>query len=345
MRAVVFEAFGGPLEVRQVPDPTPAPDGVVIQVAANGICRSDWHGWMGHDSDVQLPHVPGHELAGTVVATGSQVRRWQVGDRVTVPFACGCGSCSTCRAGDLHICEDYFQPGFTAWGSFAELVAIRYADLNLVRLPDELDFVTAASLGCRFSTAFRAVIQQGAIQAGESLVVFGCGGVGLSAVMIGLAAGAQVIAVDRRAEPLQMAATWGADTVISADRTATIETLREKTRGGAHVTIDAIGSGEVGLTALQVLRRRGRHVHVGLLLGSEFQPRVALERVIAHELTLVGSHGMPSHAYPPMLQLIQQGRLRPAELIGARVSLDQAGEVLQSMGNYHTVACTVIDRF
>ena len=151
MKAVVYEAFGELPCIRTVPDPTPPEDGVVVQVEANGICRSDWHGWMGHDTDVKLPHVPGHELAGVVVAAGDQARRRWVGERVTVPFAVGCGVCPECLAGNQHICQDYFQPGFTGWGSFAEYVALPHADANLVVLPPALSFVDAAGLGCRFS--------------------------------------------------------------------------------------------------------------------------------------------------------------------------------------------------
>ncbi|MFD1380190.1 alcohol dehydrogenase catalytic domain-containing protein [Fodinicurvata halophila] len=167
MKAVVFEQFGKTPEVRTVPDPEPAPQGVVIKVEATGLCRSDWHGWMGHDPDVTLPHVPGHELAGTVAAVGALVTRWTGGERVTVPFVGGCGQCPECHSGNHQVCERQFQPGFTAWGSFAEFVAIDYADTNLIALPDELGFDVAASLGCRFATAFRAVVDQGRVQPGN----------------------------------------------------------------------------------------------------------------------------------------------------------------------------------
>jgi D-arabinose 1-dehydrogenase-like Zn-dependent alcohol dehydrogenase len=96
VRALVYDDFAGPLTVRDVPDPEPPPAGVVVRVGATGVCRSDWHGWQGHDPDVRLPHVPGHELAGTVVASGPDVRRARVGDRVTVPFVCACGRCPRC---------------------------------------------------------------------------------------------------------------------------------------------------------------------------------------------------------------------------------------------------------
>ena len=98
---------------------------------------------------------------------GKQVTRWRAGDRVTVPFVGGCGHCFECHSGNHQVCEQQFQPGFTAWGSFAEYVAIDYADTNLVRLPDEMEFATAASLGCRFVTSFRAIVDQGRVQAGR----------------------------------------------------------------------------------------------------------------------------------------------------------------------------------
>ena len=243
MRALVFEQFQGPVVIRQVPDPKPPLDGVLIRVKATGICRSDWHGWMGHDPDVRLPHVPGHEFAGVVEEVGAKVRNWQPGDRVTVPFAVGCGLCPQCVAGNQHICDDYFQPGFTAWGSFAEIVAIPHADTNLVRLPEELDFVESASLGCRFVTSFRAVVAQGRVAANDWVVVHGCGGVGLSAIMIAHALGAKVIGVDVRANALAYGRTLGATYVLDGARhSEVVGAIRELTGGGAHVSIDALGS-------------------------------------------------------------------------------------------------------
>src|SRR3954452_2137446 len=189
MRAVVFEQYGEPARVREVPDPEPVEHGVVVRVEATGLCRSDWHGWQGHDPDITLPHVPGHELAGVVEAVGARVTGARPGDRVTVPFVCACGTCPACAVGYQQVCERQTQPGFTHWGSFAQYVALDHADVNLVAVPQELSFATAASLGCRFATAFRAVVRQGRAAAGEWVAVHGCGGVGLSAVMIAAASG------------------------------------------------------------------------------------------------------------------------------------------------------------
>jgi alcohol dehydrogenase len=346
MRAAFYTAFKGALTVENLPDPRPAPDGVVIRVEANGICRSDWHGWMGHDADIHLPHVPGHELAGIVEEVGSEVRRWRKGDRVTVPFAVGCGSCPQCQAGDQHICDDYFQPGFTAWGSFAQYVAIRYADVNLVRLPEEIDFVTAASLGCRFITSFRAVVDQGRLKPGEWVVVHGCGGVGLSAVMIAAAMGANVVGVDIRAESLGMAQTAGAAHVLNAaDESDLIEAVHELTGGGAHLSLDALGSLQTCRNSVLSLRKRGRHVQVGLMAADDSNPPLPMGKVIGMELELLGSHGMQAHRYPPMLEMIQAGSLAPGSLVSRTVTLDESLAVLSRMGEFKDPGVIVIDSF
>ena len=106
----------------------------------------------------------------------------------------GCGRCEQCTGGQQQICDNYFQPGFTAWGAFAEFVALPFADTNLVRLPDEMTFEEAAVLGCRFITAYRGIIGQGKLQPGQWVAIYGCGGVGLSAILIARAAGALPIA-------------------------------------------------------------------------------------------------------------------------------------------------------
>lgn len=329
MRAVVFEQFGETPTVREVEDPRPTADGVVVAVEATGVCRSDWHAWRGHDPDVTLPHVPGHELAGYVVATGNQVRRWKPGDRVTVPFVCACGTCAQCAAGNQQICDHQFQPGFTAWGSYAELVALDHADVNLVRLPEDFDAVTAAALGCRFGTAYRALLRQGELSAGQWVAVHGCGGVGLSAVMIAVAAGARVVAVDLSPEALELARRLGAEaTVSSADAAGSV---RELTGGGAHLSLDCVGQPATCAASVASLRKRGTHVQVGLLPPERGIPPVPMHRVIADELRIVGSHGIAAHEYPGMLAFVARSGLDLAGLIGRRIGLDEAPSALREL--------------
>jgi alcohol dehydrogenase len=344
MKAVLFKEFGGSLDCVEVPDPTPTRTGVVIKVAASGICRSDWHGWMGHDADIRLPHVPGHELAGVIEAVGSDVTRFRPGDRVTVPFVSGCGRCEQCARGQQQICSAQFQPGFTAWGSFAEFVAIDYADINLVRVPESLDLVVAASLGCRFATSFRAIVDQAKVQPGEWVAVHGCGGVGLSAVMIAHAMGGRVIAIDIDQTKLDFARRLGAEVgVLAVDdvRTAIVE----HTKGGAHVSMDALGSRATCYNSIACLRPQGRHVQVGLMLGAHADPPVPMGLVIAKELQVMGSHGMQAHRYGAMLDLILTGRLQPSRLIDRTIPLTEAPAVLAAMDSFRSAGITVIDDF
>ncbi|MBK9138420.1 MAG: zinc-dependent alcohol dehydrogenase family protein [Verrucomicrobia bacterium] len=344
MRAIFYEQFAGLLQVRTLPDPVPPPDGVVVRVEATGICRSDWHGWMGHDPDIRLPHVPGHELAGTIAAVGPEVRRWRVGDRVTTPFAMGCGRCPQCLAGEQQICDDYFQPGFTAWGSFAEWVALPHADTNLVRLPDELDFRSAASLGCRFVTSYRAVVQQGRVAAGEWVAVHGCGGVGLAAVMIATAAGANVVAVDVKSAALALARRLGARAGLDASREGDVPAaIRDLTAGGAHLSLDALGSRTTCRNSVLCLRKRGRHVQVGLMLAADLDPPVPMHVVIARELELLGSHGLAAHAYPALLEMIRAGRLNPGQLVQRTVGLEESITALTGLGEFRGVGVTVLE--
>src|SRR3990172_3754004 len=346
MRAAYYEAFQQPLSLQDLPEPAPSDHGVVIRVGASGLCRSDWHGWMGHDPDIQPPHVPGHEFAGVIAALGKEVRTWRVGERVTVPFVCACGTCAQCLSGNHQVCERQTQPGFTHWGSFAEYVAIDHAEVNLVRLPDDLDDVTAASLGCRFATSFRAVVDQARLAAGEWVAVHGCGGVGLSAVMIAQAVGANVVAVDITEEKLALARSLGAVAAVNSTEVEdVVAAVLEITGGGAQVSLDALGSPQTCFHSVANLRRRGRHVQVGLMTGDHQNSAIPMNLVIARELAILGSHGMQAHRYPELLAMIRAGRLHPDRLGGKRITLEQSLEALVRMDSFSGSGVTVIDRF
>lgn len=346
MKAAVFTQFRAPLTISDVPDPAAPDDGVVLAVDATGICRSDWHGWQGHDPDIKLPHVPGHELAGTIVEVGKDIRNWKRGDRVTMPFVAGCGHCMPCLTGNQQVCDHQFQPGFTGWGSFAEFVAIHYADMNLVRLPDTMDSVTAASLGCRFATAFRALEAQAKVRAGEWVAIHGCGGVGLSAIMIAASMGARIIATDIQDDKLAMARQLGADIVINAREVPdVVSAILDATGGGAQVSMDALGSRQTCFNSIACLAKRGRHVQVGLMLADQRHPEIPMDLVIARELEIYGSHGIQAHRYGVLLGMVASGKLHPERLITGRISLAQGVEFLQKMDRFPGTGINVITTF
>ena len=346
MKAVLYEAFSEHPRVVSVSDPTPEPHGAVVKVMATGVCRSDWHGWVGHDPDIRLPHVPGHELAGIIEAVGKDVTLWKRGDRVTVPFVSGCGACPQCHSGNHQVCDHQFQPGFTHWGSFAEYVSLHRADINLVRLPETLDFATAASLGCRFVTSFRAIVDQAKVSPGQWVAVHGCGGVGLSAIMIANALGANVIAVDIADQKLELARSVGAVATVNASKAANVvEAVMEISKGGAHVSVDALGHATTSFNSISNLRKRGKHIQVGLMLAENSTPKIPMGKVIAHELEILGSHGMQAHRYDAMLAMIQFGKLSPEKLIGKTISLEQSVDALMNMGKFEATGVTVVTEF
>jgi alcohol dehydrogenase len=346
MKAVLYESFFERPQVRIVPDPVPVDHAVVVKVMATGLCRSDWHGWQGHDPDIRLPHVPGHELAGHVVAVGKDVVRWRTGDRVTVPFVGGCGRCPQCHSGNHQVCDNQFQPGFTHWGSFAEYVSIHFADINLVRLPEWLDFATAASLGCRFATSFRAVVDQGKVAAGQWVAVHGCGGVGLSAIMIANALGAEVVGIDIAEEKLALAKSLGARvTVNAAVETNIIDAVRAITGGGAHVSIDALGHSATCFNSISVLRKRGKHIQVGLMVDEHSTPKIPMNKVLSDELEILGSHGMQAWRYDSLLAMIESKKLTPERLIGKTISLEDSIDALVNMDRFDGSGVTVITQF
>lgn len=348
MRALTYAAFGATPVVATLPDPTPPPGGAVVRVLASGLCRSDWHGWMGHDSDIAtFPHVPGHELAGVVEAVGQGVDAGWLGRAVTAPFVFACGACAVCHAGAGQVCPNQRQPGFTDPGSFAELVVVHAAATNLVALPEGLDPAMAAGLGCRVATAYRAVAARAAVSGGESVVVIGAGGVGLAAVAVARSRGARVCAVDVSAASLDRALDQGADEVVDASigPDKVVAAVAHWSGGGADVSIDALGSPEACRTGILSLARRGRHVQVGLLPPAAGRADIPMERVIGWELDVLGSHGMAAADYPALLDDVTSRRLDLRGLLapGEPLGLEDAGAALVAMGSTPSRGIVVVD--
>lgn len=351
MVAAVYRDFGGPIRIERVATPVAPPGGVLLQVKATGVCRSDWHGWKGHDSDIVdhgLPFVPGHELSGVVVACGAGVTRFREGDRVACPFILSCGACRECSRGRATICEDQAQPGFTMFGSFAEFVSIPRAERNLSALPEAVSFAEAAALGCRTTTAFRAIVQRGQLAAGQTLAVFGCGGVGLSSVLVAVAVGARVIAVDTSAAARAKAEALGA--CASVDASGSAEATRASVLAltphgaGADVSVDAAGFASTCEAACWCVRRGGRVVQVGLPLSAP-APQVPMARVANREVEVLGSHGLAADDMPAILAMVASGKLQVRQLIERECSLAEGCKALEAMDTGSPLGITVVTRF
>ena len=352
MIAAVYHEFGGPIRLEQVARPVCPPDGVVIQVHATGVCRSDWHGWKGHDSDIRthgLPFCPGHEVSGVVVEASDCCRdQFPLDTRVAVPFILSCGTCHYCLCGRSTVCQDQRQPGFTQWGSFAEYLAIPRAQRNLCRIPDNVSYSQAAALGCRFATAYRAVLQQGRVQANDVVAVFGCGGLGLSCIMLAVAQGcAKVIAVDVSAAALRKALELGATHTVQADDDDTnSERIRQgidslTNQEGADVCIEASGYASACENAIHCTRRAGRMVQVGLVAG---EVNVPMTLVTGRELEIVGSHGFAADILPDLLNMVASRKLDPDRLIDRKVTLEEGAQAIQDMDHGSPVGITMVTK-
>ena len=340
MRAAVYERFEGQIDVVDVPDPSPRPDEAVVEVTAVGLCRSDYHGWHGTDPDIVCPHVGGHEFVGRVVAVGNAVQRVRMGDRIMVPFVCGCGECEPCRRGHHQVCRRQEQPGFTRWGAFAQYTTIPFADVNAVHVPEAVSDEAAALVGCRVSTAYRGVIEQGRLAAGEVLVVHGCGGVGLAAVAFGHALGARVVAVDVSADALALARAVGADDLLDASGVAAVDEAIHELTGGAHVSVECLGHAVTATNSVRCLRPLGRHVQIGLFPSPTAD--FPISRVIRDELEVLGVHGLSASRIPQVLAMVADGRIDPTAVVRQRLTIDDIPAALPAMGRFASPGVSLV---
>lgn len=349
MRAAQIIEHKKPLRIGDVPDPTPGPHDVIVRVEASGVCRSDWHAWMGDwkwlGLSPQLPIIPGHEMGGVVEEVGKEVKNFRPGDRVTTPFHEGCSYCSNCLSGHSNRCDHLQIFGFGHDGAYAEYVKVPNGDFNLVLLPDEVDSLTAAAIGCRYMTGYHGVVRSN-IKPGNWLVVHGAGGVGLSAIQVANAVGAQVIAIDVDDSKLEMARKEGAVATVNAKNDHVVKAIKEITRGGAHASIEALGIQETIINSVRCLRKGGRHVQIGLTTQNEAGlAQLPIDAITSMELEIVGSLGNPLTDYDGLLALIAQGKLNPKSLVSREIALNEVTDVLNDMTNYKTYGFNVITKF
>jgi alcohol dehydrogenase len=355
MKAAVFHGAEEPLQIEDVDRPTASEDQVVVETEACGICRSDWHAWKGDWSWIGVMPtdglVFGHEPAGTVVEVGDNVDRVREGDTVTVPFNLSDGTCRQCRSGRGNICEQMVPLGFLkmAPGAFAEQFPVRQADHNVVKLPDGVDPVHVAGLGCRFATSFHGMVHRVDVTAGDWVAVHGCGGVGLSAIHIADALGANVVAVDIMDEKLTKAEELGADETINAtevkDVPQEVKRYTESSRG-MDVSVDALGVAETCQNAVNSLGKGGQHLQIGLTTSEEGgEVSLPVDQMVMDEREFYGSFGMPPNEYEEIFRMMERGKIDPGKIVTETVSLEEVPGMIEGMGDYDTVGIPVCNQF
>lgn len=341
MKAVLLEEFNKDLVVTTLPDPELTPDGVILKIMANGICRSDWHIWQGHWKGIRTPLVMGHEFTGVIEEVGKDVKKFKKGDRVIVPFSMACGNCEYCLDGHGQICQERQSAGITFNGGYGEYAYIPKADINLAHLPEEIDFVSAAAMGCRFATAFHGVVNQAKVGAGEWVMVSGCGGVGLAALQFSVALGANVICVDIDDRKLELAKSLGASYVINSKEGHVVEQVLDLTKGGVNVSVDALGHEEIFTNSISSLKKKGRHLQIGIT-PDNVKFGVDIRNLVNFEYEIIGSRGMPPQKFPYMLNMVKNNRINPGNLVTETISPEQVNDTLKSMGSFDNLGITVL---
>ena len=328
MKAARITKFKEDLSIETVADPQCPENGVVLELLACGVCRSDFHGWSGEHPKVKPGDILGHEYCGVVVEAGKEAQH-KIGDRLIAPFILGCGTCTSCQTGFSNSCNSALTPGFGMPGAYAQYIAVPF-DHNLVHLPSKIEPKLAAGLGCRVTTAWHALTDRANVRIGEWVAVHGTGGIGLSVLLLAKMLGARVIAVDVVDEKLAYAKSLGADVCINATKDNVVEAIMDATGGGAHVSVEALGISQTTNASVECLRNLGRHVHIGMPAGDGFMS-INLRAIYSKQLSFFGSRGMPSWKYPSLLEMIELDKVDLTPLVSREISLSGASAELRAM--------------
>lgn len=319
MRAAMFTGGGKPLELRIVPRPTPGPGELLVRVVACGLCHSDLH-YLDHGTPTfkAPPLILGHEISGTVVDVGLGVSPERIGEGVVLSSISTCGACIACRGGRENQCAEQRMIGNSVDGGLTEYVVWPARDAFTV--PPELPLEDASVIADALTTAYHAVVRRGRLVAGQTVAIFGCGGVGLSAVQVAALTGARVMAIDIDPKKLALARAFGAELTYDASDPDLVKALKRATAGGPDLAIEAIGKPDVQEQALSVIRTGGRLV----LLGFAAKPMsVQGGRVTFRELEIIGTLGCRNVDFPIVIDLVRRGKLAITPLVSHRHRLEE----------------------
>ncbi len=339
MRAAVFHEVGQELVIEEVPTPKPAKGEALIKIAACGVCHTDLH-YIDHGVPTfkKPPLILGHEASGIVAELGEGVKGWDKGDRVLIPAVISCGNCEFCLSERENICENLIMFGNNVDGAFAEYIVAPAKDL--IRLPETLDLKKSSIIADAVSTPYHAVKNRGQVKSGDKVVVIGCGGVGINVVQIAAAKGALVYAVDISNKKLEMAKSLGAHkTINAADDTDFIKKLKKETGGGFEIAFEAIGNPLTISQGYSLLKKGGRLVVIGYTAEEMmFSPA----RLMYYELEIVGSLGCRSVDYLPLIEMVEQGKIKLEPLITGEYPLDNINDAFNALRNGEALRSIIV---
>jgi 6-hydroxycyclohex-1-ene-1-carbonyl-CoA dehydrogenase len=328
MRAAVFYGPNQPLKLEEVETPAPKPGEILVKVAACGVCHTDLH-YLDHGVPTykKPPMILGHECSGTVAELGEGVETFKKGDKLLLPAVLTCGVCDFCRTGRENICEKMIMFGNHVDGAYAEYVIAPAKDV--FRLPEEIPLQEGSIIADAISTPFHAVKNRGEVRPGDTVVVFGCGGIGVNVVQVAAAAGGTVIAVDISEAKLEWAKKLGATYTLNPSKVEKLgKEVRKLTGGGADIAFEAIGKPETIQAAFGTLRKGGRLVVVGF---SAEDIKLSAARIMFFEMEVVGSLGCRPVDYPRLIEMARVGKIKVADLVTHKLPLADINEALDML--------------
>ena len=343
MKAIRMMEPGKPLQLQNVPIPSFGEEDVLVRVRAAGICHSDAHYRAGRSMMGMMPITLGHEVAGEVEWIGSKVTNVKAGERVCLHYNISCGDCYYCKIGNEQFCTTVKMIGHHVDGGYAEYIAMPAR--NAIHLPDEISFEEGATLMCASATALHA-LRKGRMQAGETVAVFGIGGLGLSAIQLAKALGAvEVYAVDIKLDKLELASEYGA-IPVDASRVDVVEEIRNLTKGkGVDVALEMIGLQTTMKQTIASLGVLGRAVIVGLShIPLEVHP---YQTLIGYEAEIIGSNDHLLQELHLLIDMVQRKLLDTAHVVSQTIPLDaeKINQRLDDLENYtNDVRAVIVQR-
>ncbi len=341
MKAAIFHGANKPLEIEDIEKPKIESDDILVKIAACGVCHTDMH-YIDHGTPTykQPPMILGHEPSGHVVEAGANVKKFKEGDRVLIPAVLTCGHCDFCRTGRENICENMVMLGNHIDGAYAEYIKVPAKDVCF--LPEEIPLEEGSIIADAISTPFHAVRNRAQVKPGDTVVVFGCGGIGINIVQVAAAVGGSVIAVDVLDKKLETAKKFGATATINPTKVEKVgKEIKKLTGGGADIAIEAIGRPDTIQTAFSTLRKGGRLVVVGFS-GKDIT--VSAAKIMFFEMEIIGSLGCRPTDYPKLIEMVKLGKIKVEELVTGRFPLEKINEAFDLLrsGDENVIRSIVI---